>query len=144
MKQIIFILFCVFLWYSCHDMKVGYLETENARYQPDTMLIPITPDPFMDMMRIRNKTPWVSIKIQGVSGTPPLLYSIESVKSEDAGEAAAEIFKNELSIRGGGAMTYPLESNVIPGRYLVSVRISSPDHTEVVEDAFTFVVVEKR
>lgn len=41
MKKAIFLLFAIWgvVAMSCHDVKVGYLTTENAAYDPDTMVV---------------------------------------------------------------------------------------------------------
>ena len=47
---------------ACHQTTVGYLLTENASYDPDTMYIRKTLDPELDAVRIENKAPWVSLR----------------------------------------------------------------------------------
>ena len=49
---------------ACHQTTVGYLLTENASYDPDTMYIRKTLDPELDAVRIENKAPWVSLALQ--------------------------------------------------------------------------------
>ena len=44
---------------ACHQTTVGYLLTENASYDPDTMYIRKTLDPELDAVRIENKAPWI-------------------------------------------------------------------------------------
>lgn len=126
---------------ACHEKTVGYLITENASYVPDTLVVRKTPDPVLDVTRIEYNAPWVSLQMQGYEGTDPIYFDIESVTS-DQGEEAAATFMSELTIRGGGALIYPLENNAAPGRYVVSVRLTNPDYSQVVEDAFTFIVTE--
>ena len=41
---------------ACHQTTVGYLLTENASYDPDTMYIRKTLDPELDAVRIENKS----------------------------------------------------------------------------------------
>ena len=83
---------------ACHQTTVGYLLTENASYDPDTMYIRKTLDPELDAVRIENKAPWVSLALQGYEGTQQILFSVESVTSNQ-GEEAAAIFKKDLTIR---------------------------------------------
>ena len=66
---------------ACHQTTVGYLLTENASYDPDTMYIRKTLDPELDAVRIENKAPWVSLALQGYEGTQQILFSVESVTS---------------------------------------------------------------
>ena len=58
---------------ACHQTTVGYLLTENASYDPDTMYIRKTLDPELDAVRIENKAPWVSLALQGYEGTQQIL-----------------------------------------------------------------------
>ena len=124
---------------ACHQTTVGYLLTENASYDPDTMYIRKTLDPELDAVRIENKAPWVSLALQGYEGTQQILFSVESVTSNQ-GEEAAAIFKKDLTIRGGGILLYPLENDAKPGVYKVSVRLTNPGYSHVLRDAMTIIV----
>lgn len=135
-KYIVFIGLIGLLW-GCHDITPGYLETGNAQYVPDTMIIRKELDPIKDAYRKANNAPWVSPKLQGIDGTSPLLFDVVDVTSVD-GDAA--MFKSLLSIRGGGRMEFPLKASVPAGRYIVSVRVSNEGYSEVVADIFTFIV----
>ena len=126
---------------ACHEKTIGYLITENASYDPDTMYVRKTPDPVEDAVRIEYGSPWVSLQLQGYEGTEQIHFSVESVTS-DQGEAAAATFMSELTIRGGGALMYPLENNAVPGTYVVSVRLTNDGYSQVVEDAMTIIVTE--
>ena len=126
---------------ACHEKTIGYLITENASYDPDTMYVRKTPDPVEDAVRIEYGSPWVSLQLQGYEGTEQIHFSVESVTS-DQGEEAAATFMSELAIRGGGALMYPLENNAVPGTYVVSIRLTNPGYSQVVEDAMTVIVTE--
>lgn len=126
---------------ACHEKTIGYLITENASYDPDTMVVRKTPDPVLDAVRIEYGSPWVSLQLQGYEGTEQIHFTIESVTS-DQGEEAAATFMSELSIRGGGALLYPLENKAVPGRYKVSIRLTNPGYSQVVKDAMTIIVTE--
>ena len=39
MKQIIYILFMFFAFIACDETKVGYLEVDEASYDPNTMIV---------------------------------------------------------------------------------------------------------
>ena len=126
---------------ACHEKTIGYLITENASYDPDTMYVRKTPDPVEDAVRIEYGSPWVSLRLQGYEGTEQIHFSVESVTS-DQGEEAAATFMSELTIRGGGALMYPLENNAVPGTYVVSIRLTNPGYSQVVKDAMTIIVTE--
>lgn len=123
---------------GCHKSDIGYLQTENAKYVPDTMVIRLVLDEDLDAFRIHNVSPWVSPKMQGVIGTAPIDFEISDVKSTEGGNVP--LFKHLLSVRGGGRMEFPLVSDITPGRYTVSLRISNEGNSTVVNDAFTFIV----
>lgn len=149
MKQILILLIIIVgaLAVGCHETTVGYLITENASYDPDTMYIRKTPDPELDAIRIENKAPWVSLQLQGYEGTEIMYFYIESVRYEEetptaAGAEAASNFMKDLSIRSGGVILYPFENNALPGTYKVSIRITNPGYSHVLQDAMTIIVTE--
>ena len=124
---------------ACQDVTVGYLKTENAGYTPDSLIIRKEPDPVKDALRIKNDAPWRALTLQGFLGTPPIMFSIENVTSPN-GQEAADLFKKELSILGGGSLLYKLRGEAPLGRYVISVRLTNEGYSKVVPDAFTFIV----
>ena len=135
------ILFLGTCW-GCHDITEGFLEISKDAYTPeDSLIVRKTLDPEKDAIRIENGAPWVSLKMEGYLGTEPIIFSIESVTSVDNEKGAAEFIKH-LTIRGAGALVYPQGTSVPAGRYTVSVRLTNPGYSKVVEDCFTFIVVE--
>ena len=132
----IIILFLVGLA-GCHTPTVGYLQTEHAKYVPDTMIIRKKLDPVKDAYRIEYGAPWVSPKLQGLAGTAPIKYEIIEVTSA---EGNAVLFRNLLKIRGAGRMELLTNAEIPEGRYVVSVGVSNEGYSEVVEKAFTFIV----
>ena len=124
---------------GCHDVTPGFLKTENATYGvSNTLIVKKVLDEYEDYERIQNKAPWVTKPIQGVTGTAPINYAIESVTGPD--EASAILFMSELEIIGSGIMYYPLEHKASSGTYLVSLRISNEGYSKVVKDVFTFII----
>ncbi len=128
---------CCCNW-GCQEITVGYLNAENAKYIPDKMEIRLVLDEELDAFRIYNVSPWVTPKMQGVTGTEPMEFEISEVKATEGGNA--ELFKHLLTIRGGGRMSFPLVSDITPGEYTVSVRISNEGYTKEAIDVFTFIV----
>lgn len=124
---------------ACQDVTVGYLKTENAVYTPDSLIIRKEPDPVKDALRITNDAPWRALTLQGYLGTPPITFSIENVTSPN-GQEAADLFKKELSVLGGGSLLYKLRGEAPRGRYVISVRLTNEGYSKVVPDAFTFIV----
>ena len=141
MKIVMIILGVTMLFLSgCHEKTIGYLITENTEYEPNSLTIPRELDPVTDAKRIKNQAPWVSYAMQGYEGTQQIMFSVESVTST-AGEEEAAKFMEELKIRGGGgALEYPLVHKAGPGTYTVSVRLTNPGYSQVVENAFTFII----
>lgn len=138
MKKIFWIIGVVALIVGCQDVTVGYLQTENAKYIPDSLIIRRVLDEELDAFRIHNVSPWVSPRMQGVTGTEPLIFEILDVKATEGGNAS--LFKYLLSIRGGGRMSFPLVSDITPGRYTVSLGIRNEGYHAEVKDVFTFIV----
>lgn len=58
MKQIIYILFMFFAFIACDETKVGYLEVDEASYDPNTMIVQKNPDEEEEADRIERKYPW--------------------------------------------------------------------------------------
>ena len=139
MKWILFILSVMYLGFVSCDEKEGYLITENAVYEPDTMIVRLTPDPEEDAVRMEYESPWQSLAMQGYEGTERVDFSVEAVTST-VGEEAAATFMQELAISGGGVMRYPYKGKSPAGRYTVSVRLTGPGYSQVVKDAFTFIL----
>lgn len=130
----------VMLLLSCDAKEIGFLDISQAEYSPDTMEIPKYEDidAFAEAQRLELNTPWVTLQIQGVLGTAPIIYSIESVTSPDGGNAA--LFMEELEIIGGGTMYYPIQPKAPAGTYVVSIRLTNEGYSKVLENAYTFIV----
>lgn len=165
---------------GCVNDKVGYLVTENASYEPDTLVImktfenteneffvernptfdtyiewgydsativgwgilPETRTPNVDYYRFKYNSPWVSLDLQGYEGTEQIKFSVESVTSPDVDADGVAYFREQVGIRGGGVLEFPLVNEAKPGRYVVSVRLTNESWSQVVEDCFTFIVKE--
>lgn len=138
MNKVIIIVFSILLFIGCtDDVKVGYLETDNAEYTPDYLIVRKTPNPVLDEIRIENNAPWVSDGIQGVEGTLQIFYEIANVRSSDGD---AQKMLDELIIRGGGVFNLPLENDVPVGHYLISIRIYNEGYSFIKNDVFTIIV----
>lgn len=138
MRNIAIFIFLLVIGASCHETKIGYLKTEGASYLPDSTIIRTVLDEVLDKARIANKAPWVSSNLQGVLGTPPITYRIVDVTSPDSGDT--DLFRQELTIRGNGVMLVPLVPKSPKGKYVVSIEVANEDHTQILENAFTFII----
>lgn len=139
MKKYFFaFIFFITAFASCNNMKIGYLKTENAEYVPNSMEVRTVLDPVKDKIRIENNAPWVTLKMQGILGTNPLMYSLLDVKASEGGDA--EIFKKELSVLGCGIMEVPLVPKSPKGKYIISLRVRNDGYSADLRDIFTFII----
>lgn len=140
MKGISILLVFIGVWLAaCQDVTVGFLKTENATYGlSDSLIVKKELNEQEDGERIKNNAPWVTKPIQGVNGTAPISYAIESVSGPN--KEAETLFMSELEVIGSGIMLYPLEHKAPAGRYLVTLRVSNEGYSKVVKDVFTFIV----
>ena len=90
---------------------------------------------------IKYNIPWHTSPIGGILGTQPMSYSIGEVKNENPENA--ELFRQSLSIMGGGIMFVALDVKAPEGSYIVSIVIENEGQRVVLEDAFTFIVAEQ-
>lgn len=88
--------------------------------------------------RVGKPIPWTTSEIEGVDGTAPLFFSIAGVRAEKGGDA--EVFRSQLTIKGGGRMMLPYDFKAPAGYYHVSVNISNEGYSRTIEDIFTFIV----
>lgn len=138
MKKILFLLSALILLSACHKTKVGYLKTLEASFAPDSLVIRKILDPVTDAVRIENKAPWVTPRLQGVLGTAPINYRILAITASDGGNA--DIFLQELTVRGIGVMEVPLYFQAPKGRYKVSLEAYNEDYTSAMNNVFTFII----
>ena len=137
MRQFVYLLFVILIMVACHDMKVGFLEYENASYSEDTLIIKKELDPEEDADRIKFEYNWVSLPIEGIKGTQPIFMSIYSVKSDDGN---IEKFLEETNVRGNGTFDVPFENEIPAGTYTVSLKVENEDHCGILRDIFIVIV----
>ena len=138
MKQIIYILFMFFAFIACDETKVGYLEVDEASYDPNTMIVQKNPDEEEEADRIERKYPWVSSPIQGLLGTYPIHYKIAGVHTSDGD---VESFYNEVQLRGDSCFEVPFENSIKEGTYYIDVNIYNRGYS-LVRDSLFIIVVE--
>lgn len=83
--------------------------------------------------------PWTTSCIEQLLGTEPIIYTLESLHS-DQGEAAAADFAKYLTVIGGGRMYVDTKVNSPAGKYVVSLRVTNDGYSVVLPDAFTFIL----
>ena len=131
MKYILSIIICL-AQFSCHDVKVGYLETEAAQYNPNVLEVTKSQDA-NDPLHV------VSPPIEGVEGTQPIYITIRQVTTTDGDKVA---FLKEVTVRGNGAFDIPVYNNIPAGTYQISLQVENEDYSDILEDIFTIVVKE--
>ena len=119
---------------GCQDITVGYLETRDAVYAPDSMIVKSVLDPVEDARQIEFEIPWQSTSIEGILGTAPIRYSIKNIASEHP-EATSQ-----FSMQGAGIIKLPWNHTVPPGRYVFDVEVSNEGYHVVLERIFTVIV----
>ena len=127
---------------GCQKIPVGYLVTENARYADSVLYVYHTPAP--SSPRATNGAPWVSLPIEGVSGTAPVNFEYVSVKVSDGGDAAqfdAVQKAGHLDVRGGLLRLSQEGTRMLPfGAYTITLRVYNEGYSNLLPDVFTFVV----
>ena len=119
---------------GCQDITVGYLETRDAVYAPDSMIVKSVLDPVEDARQIEFEIPWQSTSIEGILGTAPIRYAIKNIASEHP-EATSQ-----FSMQGAGIIKLPWNHTVPPGRYVVDVEVANEGYLVVLERIFTVIV----
>ena len=138
MRKYVFILLLVVIATSCHDVKVGYLEAENAVYVPDSLVVELEWDA-QNNTRFENEADWVSSGIQGVLGTAPISYRITNVKVVGS-EGNADALKAVCTMNGGGIFIVPFHHEIPKVTYLLSIEISNKDYSCCKDDIFKIIV----
>lgn len=135
MRKYIFLFSVLIMMFSgCQDVRVGYLETRDAVYAPDSMVVKSVLDPVEDELQIKFKIPWQSTSIEGVLGTAPVRYSIKSIDSEHPDAAS------QFTMQGAGIIELQHDHTVPPGRYVFSVLIENEGYSVVLDSIYTVIV----
>ena len=119
---------------GCQDITVGYLETRDAVYAPDSVIVKSVLDPVGDARQIEFEIPWQSTSIEGILGTAPIRYSIKNIASEHPDATS------QFSMQGAGIIKLPWNHTVPPGRYVFDVEVSNEGYNVVLERIFTVIV----
>lgn len=129
---------------SCREIPVGYLQVQDAEFVPSELHVYYHPDP--STPRATNGAPWVSSRIQGVSGTNPINYKFASVQASEGGDEAAlrkVVDSGALDVSGGLIRLTQEGARALPmGRYTISLEVFNEGHTALLKDIITIVVAE--
>ena len=136
------VLFLAALFGSCADIKVGYLDTQNAVFAPDSVVVYHHPD--TTSLRYRNQAPYVSTLMQGVSGTAPINYELAGVTASEVGDADTVVrlaSEKRVSMQGGTLWVWQDAANRLPlGKYVISVKVTNEDHEQIIPHCLTVIV----
>lgn len=136
MKYIIIISTLFLLAFSaCDDHKVGYLITEYAVYKPDSLVIQ---KGSASEDQIKKMIPWLSLPMQGIEGTSPIMMSISNVKSQTDFDMTN--FTSSVRVRGNGVIEVDPNTTIPVGRYLVSIDVKNEGYEQTVSDIFTIII----
>lgn len=105
------IIICLAL-FSCHDVKVGYLETEAAQYNPNVLEVTKSQD-------ANEPLHVVSPPIEGVEGTQPIYITIRQVTTTDGDKVA---FLKEVTDPGKRCFLTPVYNNIPAGTYQTAIQ----------------------
>lgn len=137
MKRLILISLTLLFLYSCEKQEIGYLDTTNAVYVPDSVVFhTLNPEDPEDARTIKFEIPFQSQGIQGVQGTLPISYSIARIESDK--ESAA--FLNQFKLSGKAQIELPFNHTVPAGRYIFSIRVNNEGRTADLDSAITVII----
>lgn len=128
--------FISLLFDGCHKVTVGYLETQNAIYIPDSMVVKSVLDEQEDTDRIRFRIPWQSTSIEGVQGTMPIRYVIRDIVGENVNPEITEQFR----LVRKGIVELSWDHTVPPGEYFINLRIFNEGYTHDLDSIYRVIV----
>lgn len=139
------LLCCILAFGSCKKVPIGYLETRDAVFEPDTIHAYRIVDPNSE--RAKTGAPWTSLRIQGVSGTNPINYEFKDVKATEGGDAHAfrqAVAAGDILIFGGIVQIFPKALETVPnGVYILTLRVYNDGHSAILKDILTVVVSDQ-
>lgn len=134
--QILLLIITAVLLSSCHHTLVGFLDTSNVSYSPDSLVIRKLDPETADSITLNNKIPWQSPEIEGVDGTFPVTYSIYRVTGNNITPAITAQF----NIVRKGVIEIAPDNTLPPGTYLLDIQISNEDHDDILPGIFRVIV----
>lgn len=142
MKYIAYITLLSSLFIACKKINPGYLETANAQYAQDSLVVKKQlKDTLMyevDYDRNRLNIPWTSTALQGIIGTAQISIILKDIQSAD-GNAA--LLKSIITVRGDGTIYVPLKNSLPVGKYYISLTVKNEGYSEDLDRIFKVIVV---
>ncbi|MCC8173014.1 MAG: hypothetical protein LIO65_01040 [Odoribacter sp.] len=133
---ILWIIGCIII--GCDNQTIGYLQTENAKYIPDTVQFKAVLDTtkYDDLQRFIYEVPWQSSSIEGVQGTAPIVYSIHSIESDITDESIL----SQFSMWGKGVLLLPYNHTVPIETYTINLKVENEGHSHILEAVLTVIM----
>ena len=132
------LLLLVYWGTGCQDIPIGYLQTEDASYNPDTMAVKKVLVPGEDDLQIKWGAPWVSTPIEGVEGTAQIFVTIKGIREESGGSVTEAL--EHIKVYGDGTFEVPVQHTIPVGRYVISLNFRNEGYSKDVDDCFTIIV----
>lgn len=139
------VLCCLLTLGACKHVPIGYLETRDANFAPDTIYAYRVVNP--ESIRAKTGAPWTSLRIQGISGTNPINYEFKDVKAKEGGDAdkfRQAVASGDILVVGGIVQVFPKAvEQLTNGIYTLTLRVFNEGHSAILSDIITFVVADK-
>lgn len=138
--QLISLICLIIATYSCEKQETGYLRTQDASYTPDSLTIKalLNPEDVNDAKIIKYEIPWQSTEIEGIQGTSPITYGIQSIHT-DKGSVSHDIASQFQMVRKG-IIQIPYNHTIPIGRYSIDIVISNINRTIEINSIYTVIV----
>lgn len=140
-KKILYLIMFVGCFAACNNIPVGFLDAANGEYTPDSLVIKgkLDPENPADADRIKFAIPWQSNPIQGVDGTPQLVFSVTSV-ADPEGVPQPDVQKQIYLVGAKARITVANDHTIPAGRYILDMKVENEDHEYYFPKVFTLIV----
>lgn len=140
-NQYLFIICLILLTFSsCEKIKIGFLDTENAAYTPDSLVVKTMLDPYTsDSIQINLQKPYQSSPIQGIDGTPVIHYKINTIRDE-YGKNVSEDILSQFGIVRKAVIEIAYNHSIPIGEYFIEILVYNEDNSIILPEIFKVVV----
>lgn len=121
---------------GCHDVTVGYLDTSNASYTPDSLVITRLDVTTADSVILNNHIPWQSPTIEGIDGTSPITYRIVKV----SGLGVSDRSITQFAIVRKGVIEIAPNHTLPIGEYFIDVEVSNEGYAMILPNIFKVII----
>lgn len=125
---------------SCDTPPIGYLQTQHAKWVPDSMIVYVELDPTLDAIQLKDSIPYQSTPLSGVEGTLPINYTVYLIQSDNGYTKSS----NYIQIVRNGIVNVDAYHSLPPGRYYVKPKVTNEGYTHYPDATFIVIVKQKR